>query len=142
MADTARLRLSDWKFWMGVAYFMLVWVSVATLVDYTHASHAISKTQRLVIEHNAEQAAARQARVQQCFAQIPLSEQIDKFLDGVREFHVIVTNNNKALADATPKDSPLYTIRLRNYQRLKATIPQVSSVRFPVPTKPYCRRLK
>lgn len=142
MADTARVRLSDWKLWMGVAYFLLVWVSVATLVDYTHASRAITRTQRLVIEHNLETTSAHRARVAQCLSQIPLSMQIDNFLDGVREFHVIVSDNNRALLNATPKSSPLYKIRYRNWQRLKATIPEVSSVRFPIPTKRFCRALK
>lgn len=144
MTDENKRRLqvtfSDWKLWMAVAYFLLVWVSVAALVDYSHANKALDGARAIQIKHEAELVASHNARVAGCLESIPTLRNTDLFLDSVRVFQQVVAQNALATLAATPLDSPVYQVRLHNYQRLKAALPGAEKIHFDIPTEKSCRQ--
>lgn len=117
------------RIWILIAYF---WLAAVVVALYFHQTE-ISKQE-------AARQAETQAKIAQCIQSIPSLRKIDRFVHGVREFHVIVALNSKAIVDSTPKTDPQYTVRVANYRRIRNTVADVSGVKFTVPTVAQCRK--
>lgn len=149
--DRARYALSDWHFWVIVAYLGLVGVVVALYFvnDKTSkASVALARQtavrQAAVIADRKAATAARKLKVTQCMdSRKPGSNlrRINGFLHGVQVFHEIIATNNRAIVESTPTSDPTYQVRLNNYRRILRTVKDVSGVSFPIPSVADCKRL-
>ena len=137
-----RRRMSGFDIWVGIAYFILVGVVVGLLVDYSHASTAISQTQRIEIQRHAEDVAARRSRRQQCLDSIPTLKEINNFVAGVKLYHATSAANSLRVLNNTPRGTALYAIRKKNYQELQQVAKAVSGVSFTVPTEKQCKALQ
>lgn len=110
--DHVRFALSDWRFWMGIAYFGLVMVIVGLFVLFNRTAH----------EEAARAATAKSAgiaQVSQCFVAVRNAPLVDGF---IRSHEAIIENGlltNKASIAASPGD-PLNPIRRRAIVRLTA----------------------
>ena len=119
--------LQNDRTWIVIAYFGLAGVVVALYFHQTEISRSESA-----------RSAANHAKVAQCIQSVPELRKINRFVRGVYTFHRIIAENSKFSLDATPKSSPMYQVRLRNYRRVKQTVLDVSGVRFHVPTRAEC----
>jgi Na+/melibiose symporter-like transporter len=103
--DHVRFALSDWRFWMGIAYFGLVMVIVGLFVLF-------NRTAREEAARAATAKSAGIAQVSQCFVAVRNAPVVDGF---IRSHEAIIENGlltNKASIAASPGD-PLNPIRRR-----------------------------
>ncbi len=140
--DSVRDHLDDWKFWMGVAYFGLVCVTVALWVGYGRLAADQIRTANVVAERHADIIANADAQYQQCVQSIPTLTRVNTFVRGVQDLHKILLENSIASHAATPPGSALYAQQIINIKRLERTVREVQKVGFPVPTHAQCGALR
>lgn len=110
--DHVRFALSDWRFWMGIAYFGLVSVVVGLFVLF-------NRTAREEALRTASAKSAAIAQVSQCFLGVRNAPVVEGFVDS---HEAIIENGllvNKASIAAAPGD-PLNPIRRKAIVRLTA----------------------
>lgn len=121
-------------FYMGVAYFGLAAVTAAL---YWYNGRIVVQQERISGDeaiHQAEIKAAVEARIANCRINKPTLIKVNTFLSGVQEGQRIILLNSRSLMAATPKDNPLYTVRMQNYARQLKAYKKVSQLRqFHVP---------
>jgi dTDP-4-amino-4,6-dideoxygalactose transaminase len=140
--------LSEWHFWMVIAYIGLAMLVVALFVVNARTARANARVAKEAAIHQAETSASAKAtalgkrlKVSQCIAGRPQLAKIDRFTDGVSELaHILYENTSEVLAATVPTDSQ-YQVRLQNTRRIARTVPAVSGIHFHVPTIAECRRL-
>lgn len=136
--DNARKYLSDWRTWIGIAYFGLVAVVVALGVYNSRLNDNIRETARISAARDAEIRMNTVTRRQQCLQSIPSLKKINMFLEGVRNAHEVLLINAKAALDQTSPSDRLYRLRKESLERLKKASADVEIPAFPVPTKKKC----
>lgn len=130
----ARVFLSDWHFWVGVAYFGLAAVVLALYILF-------GRTAREEASRAAAAKAASTAQVAQCFGGVKNAPVIAGF---IRSHEAIIENGliaNRAAIAASPGD-PLNAIRQRSIDRLTAAKANADELRRLIkgttPTKRAC----
>ena len=133
-----RTVMSDWKFWMGVAYFGLAAVIVSLFVLFNRTAH-----EEAVRAAAASSAAVTQ--VGQCFTAVKNAPVARGFIAAQE---AIIDNGliaNRAALAASPKDDPLRQIRVRSIIRLQGAQKNVKDLRVLIaattPTEKKCMHL-
>lgn len=128
-------RLDSWKPWVVVLAAGLIAVNVWTLTIYRGQA-------RDEATHAAEIVASADGQYTSCVGSIPVLKKINGFIIGARVVDEALVRNSRANLAATPIDSPLYTVRAGNLNRLRAASAAAAQVRFPVPTRSTCNALR
>lgn len=134
-----RERLSEWRFWMVVAYVGLGTVLLSLVVVNARTSRATERVAGDEAIHQAEIENNRKLAIQQCLDSIPQLKKINEFALAEKAIADVLLANSIAVVKATPTDDPSYQIRLHNLQRLRPTVPAIEAIQFPVPTEKQCR---
>lgn len=140
--------LSEWRFWMTIAYIGLAALVVALFAVNARTSRANAVVAREAAIHQAEASATKKAealgrklKVAQCVEGRPQLKKINTFAVGVSELaRILYENTSEVLAATAPTDSQ-YQVRLQNTRRIARTVPAVSGIHFHVPTIAECNRL-
>lgn len=126
--------LSTVAFWFFLAFavqaFVIVWLFVVT-----------GDRRRDAALHRGEVIADARAKVNSCLTSRPQLAKINGFVVAVAAFHEAAYENAEALLHATPRDSPSYKLRVRNAERIRATVAPVRDTHFHVPTVAECLAL-
>jgi hypothetical protein len=127
--------LDSWHFWVGIAYFGLVGVTVALWINF-------SRVDRQAQARHADIVANADSQYTQCVTSIPTLERINRFIAGVEETNAILLRNSLASHDATPPGTPLYQAQIANISRFRDALQSAKGVRFPIPTLKSCLALR
>lgn len=126
--------LSSFGTWLVIAY-----VALAVVVVWLFVVSGDRRRDEAL--HRGEVIADARAKVNSCLTSRPALTKINRFASAVLDFHLAAYENALAIAKATPKTDPTYRTRLRNAERIGATIPPVRAIRFHVPTRAECLKL-
>lgn len=137
-----RRYLDDWRFWMGIAYFGLVLVTVALWINYDRVSADTARTIKVEAARHADIVANADAQYTQCVESIPTLRHVNDFIVGVAGLEQALLKNNIAAHQATPPTTPLYAAQILNIARLRVAIRSAKQVAFTVPTKATCVALR
>lgn len=136
--DRIREFLSDWHFWVGVAYVGLAIVSIWLYVLFEHQTNETAR--RIAIQRSAAQAS-----LSSCVGAVRNAPVVAGFLDAHR---AIITNSILATTAALQTgtaDDPLRPIRKASLKRLEKALRNVDELDELVvnrtPTKASCDRL-
>lgn len=148
VAAAALTCLSSLGFWLLVAF---VGAGVALTLSVSSHNDAVTARQNAAIARQiangeriarlAADAAALKAKREACIAAIPQLRKIAAFVTAVKAFHAAAAANAHRLLLATPRTSPVYELRLKNYRTLDSTVPPVAAVHFHVPTVAECNAI-
>lgn len=124
-----RSFIDSWQFWVGVAYFGLVILTIFLYVNYSN---------------EAADAAARKAdannRVAECIASIPELQRTNDFVKGAELVGEVLLANSIASHLATPAGSELYRTQQKNIDHLKHALKTQQEIQqFPIPTIKQCQ---
>lgn len=117
-----REHMSDWKFWVGVAYLGLILTVVALVVLF-------NRTAREEASRAASGKAAATTQVGQCFTSVKTAPVLKGFIDAHESIIQNSLLGNEAALKASPKDDPLRGIRVRSIVRLNAAQKNVDELR-------------
>lgn len=136
-----RQRLDNIYFWLGVAYFALVAITVwLAFVSQSNAQTAARQAKAEAIRI-AEQRSAAESAYRRCIEGRAPTLRVSRHVAGVNAAFEVLLRNSRAVLEATPKDDPQFTVRRANYRRFKAALADVAAVRsFPVPTVSECKQ--
>lgn len=135
--DRITLRLDDWRFWVGVAYFGIAAVVLGLYVLFSRQTNETAK--RVAIQR-----ANAQAQVSQCANAVRNAPVVDGFAEA---HHALIVNQilttTAALQVAAPGD-PLTKVRLASLRRLEVALTNANQlldvVSNSTPTKAACNR--
>lgn len=120
--EKLRLRLSDWHFWVGIAYVGLALTVVGLVVLFNRTAHEEAT-------RTATQKAAATTQVAQCFTSVSNAPLLKGFIDAQE---AIIENgllSNQEAVDASSPSDPLYSVRIASIARLTAAKENVMELR-------------
>jgi hypothetical protein len=135
-----RLRelMSDWRFWMGVAYFGLSAVVIALFILF-------NRTAREEAARAASNNAASSTQVGQCFTQVKTLPLTRGFVAGQEAIVDDSLISTRAALNAAPANDPLHLIRVHALLRLERAKVATDRLRRLIeketPTRKQCLRL-
>lgn len=136
-----RKRLDHWPIWMAIAFFGLVVAYVWMLSQQQRTAKVQAEQAKIAAIRVAETRATAQSAYRRCVDSIPQLKAISTHVGGVNEGFSVILRNSLDSLQATPKDDPLYHVRLANFQRLERAVKAVAAVKaFPVPTLSECKQ--
>lgn len=135
MRERLRPSLDSWHFWVAVAYFGLVVMTVVVWANYSRVSKEERRTAIVAAERGADIA----AQYQQCIKSIPLLRKFNRFVAGVQLEHATLLRNAVATHRATPPGSDVYRAQVGNIIRLREANDAVTGLALPVVTVHQCQ---
>jgi hypothetical protein len=136
--EKLRIRLSDWHFWVAVAYVGLALTVVGLVILFNRTAHEQAT-------RTAKDKADASTQVGQCFTQVKNAPLTRGFLNTQEALIENGILSNQAALDAARPDDPLREVRLASLARLTAAKTNVSALRAIVlnntPTQQRCLRL-
>lgn len=134
-----RERLDDWRVWMAIAYFGLVFVIVALYVLNAKAAHVEAKAAAEQAAITLRQRTEAETTYRACVASITELSRISQHLGGVNDLAAAVLENTGRALNATPRTDPLYPVRAGNFERLENAVADIAAIdRLHVPTIREC----
>ena len=137
-----RVRLDDWRFWMGIAYFGLALTLVAIVLIVVRNEHTAAAVAAQAAVHQSEIQSNAISQYQQCLHSIPLTKKINLFAESVLVVQSTILSSSEAILKNTPKSSKLYKVRLHNVEQLQLATTLPEEIHFNVPTLKSCQSLE
>jgi hypothetical protein len=136
--EKLRQRLSEWHFWIGIAYIGLAMTVVGLVILFNRTAHEEATRTAKVKADSATQ-------VGQCFTQVknaPLTRGFLNTQEALIENGIL--SNEQSLAASRP-DDPLRAVRIASLARLSAAKENVSDLKAIIlkntPTEQRCLKL-
>lgn len=130
--------MSDWRFWMGVAYFGITMTVVALVISFNRIAHEEAT-------RTATARAAAATQVGQCFTAVKNGPVTQGFIDAHEAIIVNGLIANRAALAISPANDPLRTVRLKSIVRLEKAQRNVTQLRRLIlaatPTRKKCIEL-
>jgi hypothetical protein len=131
----AREIMSDWRFWMGVAYAGIILTVVALVFLFSKIAHEEAS-------RTATARAGAATQVGQCFTSVKNAPVTEGFIDAHEAIIVNGLIANRASLNASPLNDPLHQIRLKSILRLEKAQRNVTQlrklIRAATPTRKKC----
>lgn len=126
-------KLDSWRLWVGVAYFGLAALAIvfAIIVSGIQADQARDAAYR---------DARAAAEYERCLDSVPVFEQVNRYLDGVRDLASVLVSNAAALLAETPANHPMRPVRQQNFEKLGEASAAIGALRdFPSRSHESCQ---